>query len=190
MKINIKNQHKFLLQKSYNFRKILDILINCNYTFFLHLDKYSGYSFNIFKDKLLKNGINCFLLNKDRILLKDFYSFGKGPTLLVYSENFFYDKLINLLETDKISHQLLMIKHNSFSSISFFNKLLLNYNLKKNNILNIFFYFFNFYKNFIFFYRYYLVNIVFLLIVKLMFNFLNFNKIFNIIIVLKKNGNI
>lgn len=180
--LNIKN--KILLKKSYEVRKILDILVNCNYIVFLHIDKIYGESFEKLKQDLLSKRVNVSLLNKDRIIISEFSFIAKGPTLIVYSENFFYDQLLTLLEKNKISYEILLIKVGSYVTTHKVNNLMEKYKLSSVNVYNFYFFLMNFYRNFIFFINFIIKNyykqLLFLMYNKLFSMFLLYNKILKI----------
>jgi hypothetical protein len=152
--INIKN--KLLLKKSYEVRKLLDILLHSNNIIFLHLDKFYGESFNRIKQELHANNIKISLINKDRIVVSDLSFVAKGPTLIVYSENFFYTDLINILERNKISFEILLIKVNSYVSTKRVLSLINKYKMSSLVVNNFFFFLMNYYKNLMFFFVYFL----------------------------------
>lgn len=150
----ISTKNKILLKKSYEVRKLLDILLNSNNLVFLHIDKFYGDAFEKFKQDLNSHNVNISLINKDRIILSKFSVVAKGPTLILYSENFFYNHLVNLLEKNKISYEILLIKSKNYTSLEKLNILIKKYSMLPLNVYNFFFFLINYYKNLIFFLTY------------------------------------
>ena len=151
----ITTKNKILLKKSYEVRKLLDILVNSNNIVFLHIDKFYGEAFEKFKQDLNFSKVNISLINKDRLVLPNFSFVAKGPTLIVYSENFFYNELISILEKNKISYEVLLLKSQNYTSLEKLNILIKKYSMTPQKVYNLFFFFLiSFYKNLIFFLNY------------------------------------
>ena len=136
----ISTKNKILLKKSYEVRKLLDILLNSNNIVFLHIDKFYGDSFEKFKQDLNIHNIKVSLINKDRLVLPNFSFVAKGPTLIVYSENFFYNNLITILEKNKISYEILLLKAQNYTSLEKLNILIKKYSMLSGNVYNFFFF--------------------------------------------------
>jgi hypothetical protein len=150
----ITTKNKILLKKSYEVRKLLDILVNSNNIVFLHIDKFYGEAFEKFKQDLNFSKVNISLINKDRLVLPNFSFVAKGPTLIVYSENFFYNELISILEKNKISYEVLLLKSQNYTSLEKLNILIKKYSMTPQKVYNFFFFLISFYKNLIFFLNY------------------------------------
>lgn len=126
----IKNRNNFLLKKSFDFRKVLDVFVNCSFVCFIHIDNYIDSNFIKFRNDLQKNNFFVFLLNKDRFLLNnEFYFISKGPTIVVYSEKKNIHNFMDIIKDSKILYEILLIKNQSFFSYSDYVK----FNEKYNN---------------------------------------------------------
>lgn len=145
------------LKKSYNVRKLLDILIYSPYVIMIqknNLDKKNMKQLMLF---CLDKKISNFLINKDNFTKISFSNFAQGPSIIFYSNFFFYKDLElffkdhglkfkivlnkNKIFVSNIINELILYKVSSFASgfslmffyLKMFNSLFLNffYNIKK-----------------------------------------------------------
>jgi hypothetical protein len=152
----IKLKNKLLLKKSFSVRKNFDIILNSRYLVILHIDKIYGELYENLKMEMFNVGAKVFLLNKDRVILSSFSSVAKGPTLMVYSNNFFYFRLVEFIKKSKNFFQILLIKNENFLSTYRFN--LLNFKYSNFSLMKVSFFFFfliSFYKNLLFFIQFF-----------------------------------
>lgn len=107
-------KNKILLKKSYDARRLLDVLLNVDFIVFLHLNKYHGENYLRLKRDLEKLELKSWLLNKDKILNELIFLGAKGPTLLVYSNSWFLDKLEEQLKKYNWNYEIILLKVHNF----------------------------------------------------------------------------
>lgn len=107
-------KNKILLKKSYDARRLLDVLLNVDFIIFLHLNKYHGENYLKLKRDLEKLYLKSWLLNKDKILNELIFLGAKGPTLLVYSNFWFLNKLEQQLKQYNWNYEIILVKAHNF----------------------------------------------------------------------------
>jgi hypothetical protein len=167
-----------LLKKSYDVRKIYDIFYNSSYVIVLHIDNIMNNHIDEIRKELKKLKIYSFLLNKDDFLSLKLVSVAKGPSLVFYSDIYFYNILEKNFKDKHFFFDVMFNKHVYPLSKKYLEYLNIFY---KNSSFQIFFSIFfllNYYRN-IFFYNnliknYFYKSLFFFLLNFSFFNFFNF----------------
>lgn len=120
-------KNKILLKKSYEARRLLDVLLNVDFIVFLHLNKYHGENYLRLKKDLEKLQLRSWLLNKDKILNELIFLGAKGPTLLVYNNSWFLDKLEEQLKKYNWNYEIILLKAHNFLNKKFSDGIIKRY---------------------------------------------------------------
>jgi hypothetical protein len=147
-------KHDLLLKKSYDVRKLMDILQNVPHIVILHVDNILNISLGDVRSEMKRSNVNSYLINKDDLLGLPIASVAKGTSLIFYSEIFFYSSLSGLLKKNNIKEYITLYKNQKMLSPYFKKLLLLKYSNQDLNVRNFFFFLLNFYKNLIYIYKY------------------------------------
>lgn len=185
--MNIKNN--ILLKKSYDVRKLMDILSNSSHVVVYHVDNITSNSILELRKNLKIKKVESFLINKDNFLNLPLVSVSKGSSLIFYAEFYFYDFFQFTLEKLLLKNKVTLFKYKSLLSNYFKNQLIFKYQCNSLKVFKYFFFLLSFYKNLIFVFNFWLVFL--LKNVKLSTNFLSQYKFLNLLLnQIKKNGNV
>ena len=180
--LNKNDKKNLFLKKSYNARRIFDILANSPHIVILHKNNFS-FSFSLELQRFCHlNGISYFLVNKESFNQLAVSKVAYGPTLVLYSNYYFLENLDLLYQKFKIKFELILNKNNFVYLSSYFRKSIFakfeNSFLKTHSFLFFYFKFFFSIQFFIFL----VIKNNFIFFAKMLFSYLifiiNFFKIY------------
>jgi hypothetical protein len=149
-----------LLRKSYSIRRLYDIVYHSPYVIILHMDNIKNELIGEVRKCLKKINVNSFLLNKDDFLALKLSFVAQGPSLIFYSQNYFYDNLFLQFSKNKLSFDPVYNKNFYPLSQIFFNQIVNKYKNSLDNINTSLLFLLNSVKYLFFFYKY-LLNFFF-----------------------------